>query len=162
MDELYGWIDELHAELSTAKSTVKAARKDAKAGQVKLNKAKTVASKQLDLLKCLKINLYETKDMLADESHQRAALEQMRTIKLEIKKERPIGRGGSSKQWPVHIVLLICKMLGNGTDPKAVPANIQTPCALFTGVEADELPSVNFVRECRVGLQKLNETLSAF
>ena len=49
----------------------------------------------------------------------------------------------------------------NGTHPSAVPANIQTSCAAFTGVEADELPSVNFVRECRIVLQNLNETLSA-
>ena len=103
-----------------------------------------------------------TKDKLADESHQRAALEQMRTIQLEIKKERPVGRRGGAKRWPVHTLLLICKMLVNGTDLVAVPANIQILCALFTGVEAEELPSVNFVRECRVVLQNLNETLSAF
>ena len=53
-------------------------------------------------------------------------------------------------------------MLVNGTDSSAVPANIQTSCAAFISVEAEELPSVNFVRECRVVLQNLNETLSAF
>ena len=52
-------------------------------------------------------------------------------------------------------------MLVNGTHTSAVLANIQTLCAAFTGVEADELPSVNFVRECRIVLKKLNETLSA-
>ena len=61
----------------------------------------------------------------------------------------------------MRIVLLICEMLVNGTHPSAVPANIQTSCAAFTGVEADELPSVNFVCECRVVLQNLNKTLSA-
>ena len=35
------------------------------------------------------------------------------------------------------------------------------PCSRFTGAEATELPCVNFVRQCRVVLQNLNETLSA-
>ena len=43
VDKLYKWIDELHVELSEARSTVKAAQKDAKSDQTKLNKAKTVA-----------------------------------------------------------------------------------------------------------------------
>ena len=65
----------------------------------------------------------------------------MRTIQIEIKKERPVGRPGGSKRWTVHIVLLICEMFVNGTHLTAVPANIQSFCALFTGVEATELPS---------------------
>ena len=162
MDELYEWTDEVHVELSEAKFTVKAARKQAKSDQAKINNAKSVASKRLDLLKSLKSSLDDTKDELADESHQRAALERMRTIQIKIKKERPVGRRGGGKRWPVHIVLLICEMLVNGTHPKAVRENIQTSCAAFTGVEAKELPSVNFVRECRTVLQNLNETLSAF
>ena len=59
----------------------------------------------------------------------------------------------------MHIVLLICEMLVNGTHFFAIPANIQTSCVAFTGVEADELPSVNFVRECQIVLQNLSETL---
>ena len=76
-------------------------------------------------------------------------------------KERTIGRQVGGKRWPVHIVLLICEILVNGTHPSTVPANIETSCASFTGVEADELTSVNFVRECRIVLQNLNKTLSA-
>ena len=86
----------------------------------------------------------------------------MRTIQINIKKEIPVGRPGGSKRWSVYIFLLICEMLVNDTHPTAVPANIQSSCALFTGVEATELPCVNFVRQCRVVLQNLNETLSAF
>ena len=50
----------------------------------------------------------------------------------------------------------------NGTHPTAVPNNIQSLCALFTGVEATEIPSVTSVRQFRVVLQNLNETLFAF
>ena len=85
----------------------------------------------------------------------------MRKIHIDIKKEQPIGIWGGGKRWPVQIVLLICEMFVNGTHPSAVPANIQTSCAAFTGVEADKLPSVNFVRESQVVLKNLNKTLTA-
>ena len=162
MDHLYEWVDGLYVELSEAKSRVKEARKDAASHRKKLNKANNVAVKRLDLLKSLKTSLNATKDEPADESHAHATLERMRTILIEIKKERPVGRPGGPKRWPVHIVLLICEMLVNGTHPKTVPANIQSLCALFTGVEATELPCVNFVRQCWVVLQNLNHTLSTF
>jgi hypothetical protein len=162
VDDLHDWVDELHVELLDAKASAKRAEKNLRSEKTKSDKLNTVALRRLELLKNMKLRLDEVKSDLVEESQQRAALERMRTIQLEIKKERPVGRRGGAKRWPVHIVLLICEMLVNGTNPTAVPANIQTSCAAFTGVEAEELPSVNFVRECRVVLQNLNETLSAF
>ena len=58
--------------------------------------------------------------------------------------------------------MLICELLVNGTPPSAVPVDIQITCAALTGIEAKELPTENFVRECRVVLQNVNEILSAF
>ena len=58
--------------------------------QRKLSKVKTVAAKRLEYLKSLKVSLNEAKEDLVDESQQRAALERMRTIHIEIKKELPI------------------------------------------------------------------------
>ena len=84
--DLYEFIDELHAELLAAKATVKEAGKEFKFQQTMLNKVKTVAAKQLDLLKSLKIDLDEAKENLAEELHQHEALERMRTIQIEIKK----------------------------------------------------------------------------
>ena len=95
----------------------------------KLSKVKTVAAKQLEYLKSLKVSLNEAKEDLLDDPHQRAALERMHTIHFEIKKERPIGRRGGGNRRPVHIVLIICEMFVKGTHPSAVPANIQTSCA---------------------------------
>ena len=158
---LYKFLDEFHPELLTAKATKKEARKEFKYQKTILNNVKTAAAKQLDLLKRLKIDLDKVKDHLADKSHQGEALERMQTIQIKIKKENPVGRRGGAKRWPVHIVLLICELLVNDTHPSAVPANIQTTCAAFTSVEANELPYVNFV-QCRVVLQNLNQTLSAF
>ena len=161
VDDLYDWIDELHLEINDQKKVTKSARNEIKTAKRSKLKLESVASKRLSLLKELKRSLNHAKDMLADESHQREALERMQTIKLEIKRERAVGRRGGSGKWPVHIVLLICELLVNGTPPVAVPATIQTTSAAFTGAEANELPSVNFVRQCRTVLQTLNETLSA-
>ena len=136
MDHFYDWVDELQVDISDAKSRVKEAQKDTAYHRTKLNKANTVAVKRLDLLKILKTSLNATKDELADESHARADLERMRTIQINIKKERPAGRLGGSKRWTVYIVLLISEMLVNGTHTTAVPDNIQSLCALFTGFEA--------------------------
>jgi hypothetical protein len=47
-------------------------------------------------------------------------LEHRQTIQLQIKKERPIGRRGGRSRWPVHVVMLICKFLVNGTPPSVV------------------------------------------
>ena len=95
--------------------------------------------------------------MLLDEFPQRESLERMHTIQPEIKIERQVGRRGGSGKWPFFIVLLICELLVNGTPPSYVPVNIQTTSAALTGTAAFELPSVDFVRKCRVVLQTVNE-----
>ena len=161
VDDLYGWIDELHSEINEQKKVTKSARKEVNAASKSKLKLESVAAKRLSMLNDLKIRLRDAKDMLAEESHQREAIERMQTIKLEIKRERAVGRRGGSGKWPVHIVLLIFELLVNGTPPSAVPDNIQTMSAYMTGAEAHELPSVNFVRQCRTVLQILNETLAA-
>ena len=161
VDELYDWVDELHAEINQQKKAANLAKKETKSTIKSKLRLETVAKNRLSMLKALKSQLHEAKDMLADESHQREALERMQTIKLEIKCQRSVGRRDGSGKWPVHVVLLICELVGNGTPPSAIPANIQTTSAVFTGADATELPSINFVRQCRTVLQNLNETLSA-
>ena len=162
VDELYDWIDELDEELRDAKSIMRAAKKEANSAHYAKSKLETVASKRFDLLKDLKQQLRNTKDDLANESHQRASLEKLQQIQVQIKRERPVGRKGGAARWPVHIVLLICELLVDGVPPLAVPATLQTTSSALLGVEAEELPTVGFVRNCRVVLQSINETLAAF
>lgn len=134
LDDFYDWVGELHAEIETAKKEARAAGKDTKASKQAKAKADALSDQRLALLKDLRSEMYDLKDQLADESKQCAALERMQKIQLEIKKERPLGRGGGSK-WPVHTVLLICEFLVNGIppSPKAVQANIQSSSAYFAG-----------------------------
>ena len=73
----------------------------------KLDKVTSIACTRLSLLKDINIRLSETTVMLLDECHQREALERMRTIHLEINRERQVGRRGASGKWTVCIVLLI-------------------------------------------------------
>lgn len=133
-------------------------------------KASSVASKRLQLLKDMKSQLGTLKDELAEESHSRSSaegqlveeaklrgkLERMITIRKQIKREKPVGRKGGAASWPVHVVLLICELLVNGTPPSAVPPNIQTMSATFNGCESKELPTVDFVRKCRTVVENLN------
>jgi len=139
VDELYDWVDDLHAEINEQKSAVKLAKKEMKSTIKSKLRIETLAKHRLSMLKELKSQLHEAKDMLADESQQREALERMQTIKLEIKCQRSVGHRGGSGKWPVHVVLLLYELLGNGTPPSAIPANIQTMSAAFTGAEATEL-----------------------
>ena len=148
VDDLYDWIDKLHLEINEQKKVTKSARKEVKTAHKSKLKLESVASKQLSMLKELKCSLNKAKDMLADESHQRDAIKRMQTIKLEIKCERAVGRRGGSGKWPVHIVLLICELLMNGTPPSTMPDNIQTMSAYMAGAKADDLSSVNSVRQC--------------
>jgi len=68
---------------------------------------------------------------------------------------------GGSRQWPAWVVLLICELLVHGTAPTAIPSNIQTLYTTLYGKAPEELPSVNYVRECRVVVEVMCETMAA-
>ena len=129
----------MYVELKEAKSAEKVAMR----GKLKSDLA---AEKRLHLLRALKVKLAEARDNLADESHQRAGLEKMQKLQLEIKSEQPVERQGGSSKWPVHILLLICELLVNGTPLSSVPANIQTMSVAMKVQEVTELPYIKFVR----------------
>jgi hypothetical protein len=101
----------------------------------------------------MKVELSKLKDELIDESHLVEELQQklasIQQIRQVVKREKCVGRRGGSRRWPIHVVLLICELLVNGTPPSAVPKNMQTHSAYFTGDEAEELPTIDFVRKTR-------------
>ncbi len=145
-------------------------KRDARQSASSAAKANSVATNRLKLLADVKHRLAKLQDDLLSEEDRRATaeeeleeqsmlldkLERMNTIRREIKKEKTVGRKGGAKRWPVHVVMLICEMLVNGTPPSAVPANIQSSCAILNGAEAEELPSIDFVRKCRTVVENLN------
>ena len=88
------WVDELHADINIAKMMMKALVREVKAANDKLDKVTSIACTRLALLNILKLRFSETTDMILDECRQREALERMRTIQLDIKRERKVGRRG--------------------------------------------------------------------
>ena len=103
----------------------------------------------------------EAKDNLYDESYQRFGLEKTQKIQLSIKRERTVGRHAGSSKQTVHIVLLICELLVNGTPPSDVAANIQTMSDTMTGREVNELPCIEFLRQCCVVVNNMHSTIAA-
>ena len=148
VEDMNEWVDELHTEINDAKMAVKLSGREAKSANDKLDKVTSIACTRILLLKDLKLRLAETTDMLLYECHQQETLEHMRTIHMEINRERQVGRRGGSGKWTLHIFLLICETLVNGKPLSAVPTNIQTVSAALTGTAACELPYVEFVRKC--------------
>ena len=162
VEDMNEWVDELHAEINDQKMVVKASGRESKSANDKLDKVTSIAYTRLALLKDIKLRLAETTYMILYECHQREALERMRTIHLDIKRQRQVGRRGGSGKWTVCIVTLICELLVNGTPPSAVPTKILPVSTALTSTAACELPYVDFVRKFQVVLQNVNETLSAF
>ena len=100
-------------------------------------KSDSVAERRLCLLTDIKFKLAEESYNLDDEPHQRVRLENMQKIQLDTKRERNVVQHGGSSKWPVHIVLLICEFLVNGTPPSAVAANIKTILSTITESEVN-------------------------
>jgi hypothetical protein len=79
---------------------------------------------------------------------------------LEMKRQYMPGKRGGGR-WSYEVVLLIIELLVIGTPPSAIPATIGTFYETLLRKTPEELPSVNFVRQCRTVTQVLCETMSA-
>ena len=79
----------------------------------------------------------------------------------DIRKERIVGRRGGGQRWPVWVVQMICEMLTNGAPPSAIPGLIKIMMETFTSQEVKTLPSIRYVRHCRLIVQILGETMAA-
>ena len=156
--DLCAMINEMSVEVNTANKEKNAALRKAVRNADK-------AASRYEKLKDIECRLARAVDNLAEESRNRYIVEKdwAAACRLEIKRERPIGRVGGSDKWTPEVVLLICELLVNGTAPAAIPPNIQTMYyRMNKGVELKELPSVSFARSCRVVLQNLNDMLAAY
>ena len=70
-------------------------------------------------------------------------------------------RRGGSRRWPTWVVLMICELLINGTRPSAVLSCIHTVYKMLYLEAPKELPCINFMRECRVLVEVMGETITA-
>ena len=97
----------------------------------------------------------DTKQLLNDHQEKMDKI----TVLPAMKKMRAGRRGGL--RWPIHIIQLICEQLVNGTPPSAIPSNLVTMYAI-NGSNLEEVPCVNFCRQCRTVVQIIGETLAAY
>jgi len=94
----------------------------------------------------------------------RTVIEQSHKSKRRLMKEwandEAAAAHGGGRQWPPWVVQIIFELLVNGTTPSAVPTAMQTMYHMLTGENPDELPSVSFVRSCRVVVEVIGETIA--
>lgn len=170
-EELAARISELEEMNREIEVDRKLAVKDKRAATKSRNIARQLAQKRLDKYRVAK----EEKDALQDElarvvkakakqdeivKRYTTELESIKDNKKELKKVRMIGRKGG-RSWDVWVVQVCCELLVNGTPPSAIPSTIGTLYETFYGEEPDEWPSVNFVRQCRITVQIVGETITA-
>ena len=68
-------------------------------------------------------------------------------------------RGGT--MWEIWVVQLVCELLIIGVPPSTIPSTIYTVYDTLYGIAPKEVPSVNYVRQCRTVVQVIGETISA-
>jgi hypothetical protein len=84
-----------------------------------------------------------------------------RSMQKELDDKEAARNNGGGRRWPPWVVQLICELLVTGTPPSAIPQIIQTFCETLLWEKPKELPSVNFVRECRVIVEVIGKTIVA-
>ena len=166
-------LDERNADLSDELSL---AIKEKKAA-VKLSKsAKALAAKRLEKWHAEVNTRRELQDKIALQDrilietenvldYYKAAAESNAAHKKQMKKEwldeAAKSKRGGRQSWPVWVVQLICELLVNGTPPSAIPGNIQIMFETLYNEKPADIPSVNFVRECRPIVEVIGETVAA-
>jgi len=180
--EIINGLEEMNDQLS---EEVKSAKKDRRTALNLYDKSKDTAEKRLEKLQHEK----EEKNLLKDEltralkTHQlqrdeiarllntqqaqhqvieqyKIMIEGFKSSKLNLKREVKLGRRGGAC-WPLWVTEVCCELLVNGSPPSAIPSSIGTLTATLYGEEPKKLPSLNFVRQCRVLVQIIGETITA-
>jgi hypothetical protein len=87
-------------------------------------------------------------------------IEGFKSSKQSLKQVWRVGsRGGHT--WPLWVTEFCCELLVNGSPPSAIPSSIGTLFETLYGDEPKKIPSLNYVRQCRVLVQIVGETITA-
>ena len=84
----------------------------------------------------------------------------LKSSKLNFKREVKLGRRGGAS-WPLWVTEVSCELLVNGSPPSAIPSTIGTLFAMLYSEEPTSIPSLDYVRQCRVLVQIVSETITA-
>ena len=163
--ELDGMNNELSDKVAAAKQYQRRSRKQLKTSTLladkrlgKLQSAKEeIGTLKDELTRILKS--YTLQQEVLDE--YKLMVEGLKSTKCTLQKNRVQGRQRGGKKWPLWVTAVCCDLLIHGTPPSAIPSSIGTLFVALTGEEPKELPSVNYVRQCRVLIQIIGETITA-
>jgi hypothetical protein len=150
---------------------VKCAKRTERAAIKLYNKSKEAASKRLDKLLLEKEEKNQFKDELthvlkAQDAQQKllqeykTMVEQLRSTKQNLKREFKIGRSGGSR-WPLWVTKVCCGLLVNESPPSAIPSSNGCLFTALYGEEPKKIPSLNYVKQCRVLIQIIGDTITA-
>jgi hypothetical protein len=91
--------------------------------------------------------------------------EMIQLIPIVVEKQ-PNKTNRKGLSWPTWVVQMILEMLSHRTPPSCIAANILTVAEILFSFSPTpiikELPSTNFIRECRTVLLNTTKTLAAF
>ena len=156
--------DELVEEVNSAK-------KEKRETEKLYIKSKENAARRLDQLRHEK----EMKNLLRDDltrvikalqaqeaqlTEYKSMVKMFKSSKRDLSYEFKAGRRGGA-QWPLWVTEVCCELLVNGSPPSAIPTSILTLFATLYGEEPKIIPSLNYVRQCRVLVQIISETITA-
>jgi len=180
--EIVHGLDEMNDQSA---EEVQSAKKDRREALKLYGKSKDAAEKRLNKLQVEK----EEKNVLKDELTQalkmhesqqneiarllnmqqaqqqvieeyKSMIDGFKSSKLNLKREVKLGRRGGAS-WPLWVTEVICELLVIGSPPSAIPYTIGTLFATLYGKEPPKIPSLNYVRQCRVLVQIISETIMA-
>jgi hypothetical protein len=104
------------------------------------------------------LNMQQAQQQVIEE--YKIMIDGVKSSKLNLKKEVKLGRRGGAS-WPLWVTKVCCELLVNGSPPSAIPSSIGTLFAMLYGKEPTSIPSLNYVRQCRVLVQSVSETITA-
>ncbi len=168
LTEIIEGLEAMNDELAEEVKNAKKAKHEA----IRLyDKSTEDATRCLDQLRQEK----EQKNLLKDEltrvlRAQQAQEAQLNEYKSMVKKYQSskrdltfVSKAGRRRGaiWPLWVTEVYCELLVSGSSPSAIPSSILTLFAALYGKEPTQIPSLNYVRQCRVLVQIISETITA-
>ena len=157
---------QLKKALSDKRAAIRQSRKDKQLAQSRLAKwheererrrtAEDYAAQEAKVAAALKLTVASY--IARVESDQKTK----RRMKKEWDDEAAARKRGGGRRWPIWVVQLICELLVCGTSPQAIGPSIKIMYETLYGEKTEEEPpSVNFIRQCRVVVEIMGETVTA-
>ena len=156
---------ELADEVKDAKRQKRIFEKRADRSRESSNKRKRKVDdlkEENEMLRDENIELHKTTQQLVDDIKINEDRYRNLMPKRTMKKVRVKGKRGGGKMWDIWVVQMCCELLVCGASPAAIPDIIDVMYATLYEGQPIERPSINWIRQCRVIVQVMAETIAAW